>query len=230
MFIGDFDVALVEMDENTLPPTRARVPISHRFVPSLAFGLTAVGGILGAWWTLQLFQVLKYDETVTAKKLMDSLGSIEQTVGMIYGLAVIISVISIVVTLMRSDEEEATMPGIDYLVGLPSLVSPAISAYAMYLAIDAFHRTTKTDFAKLGGDIASLIIVSVIAGGFALVILLPFVLLPFTARVGKRFSPIIVIGLVAVGIITLVVISFWLVGYSQEPTNPLLFAPTQIKR
>lgn len=206
--------------ELTLRPERARVPVSHRIAPATSFGLTALGGILGAWWTIQLFQQLKKDNSATIKILMDSIGSIAQSVGLIYCVAAFIGIVSIVVSLMRPDDDEASLPGVAYLAGMPALVSPLLSAYAMNIVIGAFHTTEKLDFTKLGGDVANAAVISIIAGAGALLFLMCFTFLPFTAKVGKRFSPVIGIGLVLAGIIAVAALSFWLVAFSQMPTNP----------
>lgn len=209
------------MNEEQRQETSARVSISQRLIPSVSFGLAAISGLLGSWWVLDLFKILKNDEKATIKGLMNSLGSIEQSVAMFLVLAAVIGLISVVVVFMRSDDDEATMPGIAYFVGLPSLISPALTSYMMFLMIDAFHTPAKINFEKLGADIAGYAILSIASAGFALLLLLVFALLPFKARIGKRISPAVVVGLITLCIVALVIVSFWLVGYSQEPTPPL---------
>lgn len=152
---------------------------------------------------------------------MNRLGSISETVGLIYVFAVIIGVIGIAVIFMRSDDDEATLPGFAFLAGILTLISPALSAYALYIEIAVFHTSEKSDFAKVGGQIAELGIYSIIVGAVALVVVSPIAFLPFSARVGKRLSPIFGIGSVLIGTMILVAITFWLVGFSQEPTNPV---------
>jgi len=200
--------------------TSARVSIFQRLIPSVSFGVTAISGLLGAWWLLDLFKTLKDDKNATIKGLMNSLGSIEQSVAMMLVLAAVIGAISVVVVFMRSDEDEATMPGGAYLAGLPCLISPALTSYMMFLVIDAFHTPAKMGFEKLGGDVAEYALASIGAAGFSLLLLSAFVLLPFRARIVKRISPAIAVALITLCITTLVVISFWLVGYSQQPTPP----------
>ncbi len=217
-----FDIAYSAMTDNLSPElVRARVSISQRIVPVASFALTAIGGMLGAWWMLQLFRRLRTDDKVTVKILLGELGAIGQSVGLIYVLAVFVGLVAIIVAFMRSDEDEATLPGIAYLAGFPCLISPGLTAYAMYMAIAVFHIPGKVDFTKAGAQIAEVIVASLFAGIPALIILLPLAFLPFTARVGKRSSPQICIGLVLVGIVILTAVSFWLVGYSLEPTIPI---------
>ena len=208
------------MDQHPLPETRGmRIAVAtYRSRRIVCFD--QLGRTVAAWWTLQLFNALKNDKTATVKGLMNSLASVGQSVGLVYALAAIVGMVSIVVMLMRLDEDEAVLPGIAYVMALPSLISPLFSAYATHMIIEAFHTTVKMDFAKLGGDVAQLLVISIIAGIFALVVILLFTFLPFSARVGKRLSPIIAIGLITIGIAALAFISFWLVGLAQEPTNP----------
>lgn len=204
-------------DDNPSIETSARVSISQRLIPSVSFGLVALSGAFGAWWVLQLFNALKGDKSATVKTVMDGLGSIEQSVGMILLLAAIIGFISIVVVFMRSSDDEATLPGYAYVIGFPCLISPGITAYLIYLVIHVFHTSLPKDMAKFGGDIAELAILSLVTSGIALLILLPFVFLPFRAKIGRRISPAITIGLFTACVCALVAITFWLVGYSQEP-------------
>lgn len=209
---------------DTLPPEleRARVSVSQRIVPVASFALTAAGGMLGAWWLLQLFQRLRGDDKATVKGLLTEIGSIGQSIGLIYVLAVVVGAVAIAVAFMRSDDDEASLPGFAYLAGLPCLLSPALTAYAIYLAIAVFHTPGKVDFPKAGAQIAEIIIASILTGIAALIVLLPLAFLPITTRVGKRTSPQLCIGLVLVGIVILAAVSFWLVGFSLEPTIPIV--------
>src|SRR5689334_12085069 len=139
------------MDENALPAARReRVTISQRLAPAVAFGLTNLGGMLCAWWVIRLFDRLRTDDTVTARDLMNYMASISEDAGLIYAVALVVSVVSIVVLFMRSDEEEATLPGVVFVMAIPTLIAPVISTYALELVIGAFHSPMKTDFTKLG--------------------------------------------------------------------------------
>ncbi len=73
------------MDQHPLPETRGmRIAVSQRIAPAVSFALTNLGGLLAAWWTLQLFNALKNDKTATVKGLMNSLASVGQSVGLVY--------------------------------------------------------------------------------------------------------------------------------------------------
>jgi len=147
------------MDQHPLPETRGmRIAVSQRIAPAVSFALTNLGGLLAAWWTLQLFNALKNDKTATVKGLMNSLASLANLLDS-FTLAAIVGMVSIVVMLMRLDEDEAVLPGIAYVMALPSLISPLFSAYATHMIIEAFHTTVKMDFAKLGGDVAQLLVI-----------------------------------------------------------------------
>lgn len=210
------------MDSQVSPEiVRKRVPVASRIAPAAAFALTNLGGILAAWWTIRLFSELRNDTSTTVKGLMDSIGSICQTVGLIYIVAALIGMVSLVVIWMRSDEDEAELPGITYLLLLPAFASPILSAYAQNMIIEAFHTTAKINFGELGGAIAQNMVISIIVGIAGLITILLFTFLPFSPRVGKRMSAMIALGLTTAAIAALTATSFWLVAFSQVPTTPL---------
>ena len=202
-------------------PVRGHVAVSQRIVPIASFAMTAAGGMLCSWWTAELFRKMKGDPTATLNGLMNSVADIGQTAVLIYGLALIVGVIGLAVTIMRSDDGEPALPGFAYLAGLPSLIPPSILAYGLYIMIAVFHTSENVDFSKVGARVAELLVDSFLAGVAALFILLPVAFLPFSVRVGKRISPIFSIGIVLIGMLALTAITFWLVGFSQEPTNPI---------
>lgn len=109
--------------EDMPAPERSRVSISERLIPSIAFGLTTLSGIVGAAMTLNFFASLRKAENVGMKAMAEGLTDVNSAVVGLLSLSIVIGLAGVVICAVRmfSETLKSSPPGILYLVaGIPT--------------------------------------------------------------------------------------------------------------
>jgi hypothetical protein len=183
------------MENNiTIQPERVRVSIFERIVPFAAMALAAVGGGAGGWMIISLMNTLRTVENVGIGAIAGGLA--EYTwfpLGFLYAAAAL-GVVAICVAIGRLviQTKTASPSGISYLVlGLLSLVPLAFVWQSGSMIISVLDGTTKEGIGESGSTVAEYCLYAMIATPVVLIILLAWSLIPFKAKPGRRFGPII---------------------------------------
>ena len=195
------------------PAERARVSIIERFIPALAFVLTALGGLLSASTLISLFDRLKNDETAGIETVMRGMVVVDQVGGIVLAVAAVFGTAGVVgcVVRMFSETKKASPPGVLYLIpALPSLISPAIMIHASRVVLDLLLDPVGKDFGKTGGDIAELCVIAFIISVVSIIISLIFPLVPFSSQTGRKLSPLMFVLLPTLIIVCLAATFFWM--------------------
>ena len=87
------------------PAERARVSIIERFIPALAFVLTALGGLLSASTLISLFDRLKNDETAGIETVMRGMVVVDQVGGIVLAVAAVFGTAGVVGCVVRMFSE-----------------------------------------------------------------------------------------------------------------------------
>lgn len=202
------------MTRETSIPTRARVSIFERLVPSLAFTACAASGAIGGILILRLFESVRAnDDDGFGGSFFAEASDIVIIVGLLLLAAVAIGGIALLVSVIRifTTTKTASPPGALFLVlGLLSLLPPLLVHFILHILEKTTPReggiwaveTTVTALCYVAPAIA----VVVIFGLFA------FTFIPFNSRPGRKVSPTICLFVIEILTIALLVIFFWQVS------------------
>jgi hypothetical protein len=193
-------------NNSTTQPERVRVSIFERIVPLAAFGLAAAAGGIGGWTIISLITAIAQNEN--AGKAALSGGLAEYTIYPLVFLyaACALGVVGICVAIGRMviTTSTASPSGVSFIVpGILSLVPIALVWNAGGMIMGIFDGTAKVVAGEFGSTIAAYCTAAMIAAPIILFVLLAWAVIPFRARPGRRFGPLI--ALVVMEIVLVVV-------------------------
>jgi hypothetical protein len=192
----------------TVPPERVRVSIFERIVPFAALALAAIGGAAGGWSIISLMNTLRAVENAGIAAVAGGLA--EYTwfpLGFLYAAAAL-GVVAICVAIGRLvvETKTASPSGVSYLVlGLLSLVPLAFVWQAGSLIISVIGGTASGEPGEWGERVAAYCVYALIATPIVLVILLAWSLIPFKAKPGRRFGPIVALVVMEIALVAVAV-------------------------
>ncbi len=190
------------IDNNTtIQPERVRVSIFERIVPLAAFGLAAAAGGIGGWMIITLMTSLAQNENAGIGAVSGGLA--EYTIYPLVFLyaAAALGVVGICVAVGRMvfGKQTSSPSGISYLVlGLISLFPAAVVWGAGTAIIRVLNNTSTTHPSLIGATILDWSYAAIIVTPIILFLLLAWSLIPFKARPGRRFGPLIALVLMQI--------------------------------
>jgi hypothetical protein len=197
------------MDSDTTTASKkVRVSIFERIVPFAAFGLAALAGGIGSYMIVYMFRTLAAAEN--AGKSAVSGGLAEMTLVpliLIYaGCALGVLGICIAIGRMVITTNTSSPSGFSYIVlGLLSLLPLAIVWRVGTITIDIVIGTSTNDAGLAGASIAEMCIAAMVSTPIILLLLLAWSLIPFRARPGRRFGPLIALVVTEIALVTVAV-------------------------
>src|SRR5689334_3582228 len=95
-----------------------RVSIFERLVPSLAFALASIAGIVGAMMIIRFFNIMREAETAGYAAFYGGVGEIEIITGVVLALAAFLGAIGILVSAIRlfTTNTTSSPPGVAFLL------------------------------------------------------------------------------------------------------------------
>jgi hypothetical protein len=193
-------------NNSSTQPERVRVSIFERIVPFAAFGLAAVAGGIGGALIISLLNTLYWAESAGKGSLSGGLA--EYTIYLLIFLyaAAALSVVGICVAIGRMviSTSTASPSGISYVIlGVLSLVPVGLVWNAGSIILGTLNGTAAGNMAELGATVVERSWAAIIATPVVLLVLLAWAVIPFKARPGRRFGPLI--ALVVIQILLVVV-------------------------
>jgi len=192
------------MIEPSAAPEKLRVSILERIVPMLAFALAALGGGASAFLLFRLFWALQRAENAGVATVATGLAesNLAVLVGLYLALAAGFFAIATAFIRMFTAKKTASPPGSLYLIpGLLALLPAGLVWYVESLTIIVLLGISSPGghgMADVLGIINTLLIAAMIAGPIIILILVALAIVPFSARSGRKFGPLLVLLLIGV--------------------------------
>ena len=205
------------------PDPNVRVSIAERLVPSLGFAVAALSGAVGGVLVFRFLSALRQAESAGHAGFFGGLSEIEVVVGVILVFAAVLVGLGVLVSVIRmfTANTTASPPGILFLVaGLLSLVPP----FALYYCLDVMKKSV-TDpsveggISSVSGTVTMLVYFAMVATALIAIVLLAFSFIPFSSRVGRKFSPVIGLIVMEVVIAVFIGVFFWAASLSMAERN-----------
>jgi TonB family protein len=184
------------MKPDAYSPYPARVSILERLVPTLAFVIAAVSGAVGVAMFIRLYSALKQSENAGPGAFFGGMAEIELVVAIVLVFSAVLCAIGILVSIIRlfTSNTTSSPPGVLFLIaGLLGLVPPYVVSYVLRMMKGTLTGPNATE-----GGVSLVAEIFMNAAPFALLatvviagILLAFALVPFSARFGRKASPIV---------------------------------------
>lgn len=199
------------MNDNhfTIQHEKVRVSIFERIVPFAAFGLAALAGGVGGWMIISLMNALRMNENAGISAIAG--GMAEYTIYplvLLYAAAAL-GVVAICVAIGRLviQTKTASPSGISYIVlGFLSLVPIGLVWNAGRLIISVLDGSSREGIGELGATVVEYCWASVIVTPVVLFVLLAWAVIPFKARPGKRFGPLIALVVMEIAVVAVAVL------------------------
>lgn len=195
-------------NNTTIQPERVRVSIFERIVPFASLALAALGGAAGGWAIISVITAIRQSETAGIGAVATGLAEMGMLpLVFLYGAAAL-GVVAICVAIGRLviQTKTASPSGISYLVlGILSLVPAAFAWQAGSIIISLLDGTTEYGLGESGSAVASYCWATLISTPVVLFVLLAWSLIPFKAKPGRRFGPLICLILVEILLVTVAV-------------------------
>lgn len=185
----------------TTQPDKVRVSIFERIVPFAAFGLAALAGGVGAYLILSLMNALSAAESAGTAAISGGLAEYTMYPLVLLYLAAAVGVVGICVAVGRMGfaEQTASPSGISYIVlGGLSLVPIGLVWYAGTIIIRVTTGTYRGEAMLAGNVVSELTVAAMVIAPIVLVVLLAWSLIPFKARPGRRYLPLIALVLMQI--------------------------------
>jgi hypothetical protein len=192
-------------DDGRTQQEKVRVSILERILPFAAFGLAAIAGGSGAFLIIELFNTLAAAENAGVAAVAGGLAEYMTVPLIVLYASVGLGIIGICVAVGRMVFATTTSSpsGISYLVlGLISLVPAAIVYRAGTATIGVITNTTDADPGSTGAAAGQWAVTAIVITLMVLPALLAWSLMPFKARPGRRFGPLIALVLMEIALIT----------------------------
>ncbi|HLA95608.1 MAG TPA: hypothetical protein VK612_07800 [Pyrinomonadaceae bacterium] len=202
---------------------KARVSILERLIPAISFGIAAISGIVGALLIRRMFAEFRVNENVGLSTVYIETAKIEAVVGAVLAVALFFGFVGVIVSAARmfTTNKKASPPGLLVPVaGFFGLLPPALVAAGMWIIIYALNNPETGNLGEKGAMVGSLMLGAVGAGIVAILILLVFAFVPFNARTGRKYSPIIFLLVVEGGILVLAGLFFWALYTTAQLLGP----------
>lgn len=195
-------------NNTTIQPEKVRVSIFERIVPFAAFGLAAVGGAVGGWMIISLMNTLRAVENVGIAAIAGGLAEYTwYPLGFLYA-ACALGVVAICVAIGRLviQTKTASPSGISYLVlAIQSLVPVALVWQSGSMIISVLDGSMTEGIGESGATLVTYCTIAMIAAPIILIILLAWSLIPFRARPGRRFGPLIALIVMEIALVAITV-------------------------
>lgn len=194
-------------------PEKARVSMLERFVPSISLGLAALSGSAGSamWlWTVSRFRA---EQNVGLAAFYAAMTQVKLAAIIFLVAAAILGSAGIVVSAVRmfTSNRKSSPPGTLFAVlGFLSLISPLLFGIALWLIFDSVEPGNG-GIAAWTGTVQVFSIAAFVASGLSILALLVFSFVPFSAKLGRKFSPLIFLIIVELAIVVTAV-DFFLFG------------------
>jgi hypothetical protein len=173
---------------------RSRVSIFERIVPFASFALASLGGSFGGWLILDLLDTLSHVENVGIGTVAGGLAEYTVLPLLFFYAAVGIGILGICVAIGRIAiaSKTSSPSGISYVVlGLMSLIPAAFVWQAGSIIISVLDGTGGGSMSDFGSTLTTYSRIAMFSTPFILAGLLAWSLIPFKARHGRRFGPVI---------------------------------------
>jgi len=207
--------------DNTIT-NKARVSIAERLLPSLSYAVVAMSGALGGVMILQFLNSLRNAEMAGRESFFTGTAKIEAAVGIVLAVATAIGAIGIIVSVVRmfTRNKKASPPGVLFLpLGLLALIPPFAIHFGLHLMEGVVASQTPGGISTVG-ETEGLISYFSIAAPIAIILaLLAFSFIPFTSRLGRKYTPVIFLVIVEILVVTLCAIFFWQASQAMSHAN-----------
>jgi len=168
--------------------SRFRVSILVRMLAALTYAVPAIGGALGSFLLIRLFQALRTSESAGIAEVMMGVNEASLPVTISLYLAAGIGIALIITLAIRTMTTTATSsPQFWFYVvgGILGLVPPALFWVAKYLVIEALSPGSwlgAYGLENVGARVAQLTMLSVISAPLVIILLLVASVVPFSSR------------------------------------------------
>jgi TonB family protein len=212
--------------------TPVRVSILERIVPSVAFVVAALGGAVGSAMIFRFFSMLWRSESAGYAAFFGGVVAIELAVAGVLIAAAVLCGIGILISLIRlfTTNTKASPPGYLFLIGgLLSLVPPFAIHYVLHLMKEVVRTPGMVEggISGVAGSITTIAWSAVAAAGVVALAMLAFSFIPFSARAGRKASPLICLFLMEILIAGLAGIFFWEAKGSLNERDKVAQASTE---
>ncbi|MEP7075936.1 MAG: hypothetical protein ABI878_09005 [Acidobacteriota bacterium] len=207
--------------------TAERLPVSilERLVPAIGFAVAAIAGAAGAMMLQQFFYRLRSNETAGLQLFYGGVARIDLAVGIILSIAVFILAIGLLVCLIRTfaATSKSSPPGfLLFVVGGLSLLPALLTGVSIYLAMASVIGPQMPGVASVATPINMLTIASIVIACLMILVLGGFSFISFSSRSGRKYSPLILLFVIEVGMICAAVSYFWLFSICFSQTSVFL--------
>lgn len=174
-----------------------RVSIFVRLLAALAFIVPAIGGALGAFLFVRMFEALAQNQSAGILAVMGGINEATLPVTISLYLAAVIGIVVIIVLAVRmmSETKTASPPSWFFAVGaILGLVPTALFWFAKYMTIEALSPGSSIsntgNIGSVGATVSQIVLLSIISTPIVIVIILTLSVLPFSSRSNTKWLPL----------------------------------------
>jgi hypothetical protein len=187
---------------------KAPTSVAERFVPSLAYGLAAISGPIGALLVQQFFNSMRTAENAGYAVFFGGLARIEMIMGGVLGVAAFLGFAAVVAALARLfvPRKRSSPPGsVLFLAGVISFVPPALVLYSLQMAAGVVTSGSRGGVSAVAGTIITILYTAAGLAVLTVIGLVAFCLVPFRAQPGRKYTTLIALLLAEIVLISLAV-------------------------
>lgn len=177
----------------------ARASILEKLVPSAALATVALSGPAGAVMMMHVFAALRSSESAGYAAVYGAMAEVHTVPAVILSSAAAIGAVGIIVAAIRmfTKNETASASGFLYIVpAAVSFVPPILTGLAGWYVIKAINTPASGGVSGAVDMVTTLNWASIGTAAFALLVLGAFAFIPFKGRVGRKFSPVLILLLI----------------------------------
>lgn len=207
------------MTPETNIPASARISIAERLIPSLSFALVAISGTIGGLMILKSLNDMRQEQNVGYAVFFTEMAKIEGAMGTVLAFAVGLGAVGIVVAIVRmfTTNTRSSPSGLLFLpLGLLSLVPPFAIHYVLHLMEGAVASPGRGGVSSVVDTVNTVSYIAIAAPALIIILLLVFSFVPLSSRLGRKFSPAVVLVLIEILTVALCAIFFWQAMHSLE--------------
>ncbi|MEP6903415.1 MAG: biopolymer transporter ExbD [Actinomycetota bacterium] len=213
------DFSMLKAEEN---PTRWRVSVLTRLVAVLAYAIPLIGGALSSFFLMKTFQALKNSQTAGIMAVMTALKEDVLPVTISMYLAATAGFVVIVVLIVRAlIETKTASPPIWFFVlgGLLCLIPAGLFWRAEWLTVQAISPGGSIGaggMAAVGGEIANLLLASIVSAPIVFLLLVIALAVPFKSGSKSNWSSLAGAAAIEILLIGMAVAIPFMIGEPQR--------------
>lgn len=177
---------------------RLKVSIFVRLLAALAYIIPAIGGALGAFLFVRMFEALAQNQSAGILAVMGGINEATLPVTISLYFAAVIGIVVIIVLMVRmmTETQTASPSNWFFVVGcILGLVPAALFWFAKYMTIEALSPGSSIsntgNIGSVGATISQILLMSVISTPIVIIIILTLSILPLLSRSVTKWFPLV---------------------------------------